>query len=199
MLIETIFMLAVAYLVGSISSAILISRLMGLPDPRHVGSKNPGATNVLRSGNKLAAILVLSGDVLKGTLPVYTSYFMGIQPLALGLIAMASCLGHIFPLYHHGKGGKGVATAFGTMLPIGFDLGGSLIAVWLVTAYSSGYASLASVITVSVAPVITYFLKPLYALPVAMLSVLIIVRHHANIKRLLAGTEHKFTRSKKSS
>lgn len=199
MLIETIFMLVVAYLVGSISSAILISRLMGLPDPRHVGSKNPGATNVLRSGNKLAAILVLSGDVLKGTLPVYTSYFMGIQPLALGLIAMASCLGHIFPLYHNGKGGKGVATAFGTMLPIGFDLGVSLIAIWLVTAYSSGYASLASVITVSVAPVITYFLKPLYALPVAMLSVLIIVRHQANIKRLLTGTENKFQRSKKSS
>ena len=197
MLIETILMLAVAYLVGSISSAILISRLMGLPDPRSVGSKNPGATNVLRSGNKLAAILVLIGDVLKGTLPVYTSYFMGIQPIALGLIAMAACLGHIIPIFHQGKGGKGVATAFGTMLPIGFDLGTSLIAIWLITLFSSGYASLASVLTVSVAPLLTYFLKPAYALPVAMLSVLIVVRHQANLKRLISGTEPKFNRHKR--
>ena len=120
----TILMLATAYLLGSISSAILICRVFALPDPRERGSGNPGATNVYRLGGRIPALLVLICDILKGTLPVYGSYFLGIEPIYLGLIGVAACLGHMFPLFFQFKGGKAVATAFGAMLPIGLGLAG---------------------------------------------------------------------------
>lgn len=187
----TLLMIAVAYLFGSLSSAVVISRLFGLPDPRTAGSKNPGATNVYRLGGRVPALLVLVMDILKGTIPVYGSYFLGIEPITLGLIAIFACLGHIFPLYFGFQGGKAVATAFGAMLPIGLDLAGLLILSWVIVVFLSGYSSLGALIAVSLAPLFTFLIKPLYTVPVAMLSLLIIVRHKDNITRLLAGNESK--------
>lgn len=191
MIALSLLMICVAYLVGSVSSAVLISRLFRLPDPRKNGSGNPGATNVLRIGGRFPAVLVLLSDILKGTIPVYSAYFMGIPPVALGLIAIAACLGHIYPLYFQFKGGKGVATAFGAMLPIGPSLAGLLIASWAVVVFIWGYSSLGALVSVMLAPVFTWFIKPQYTLPVAMLSILIIFRHRDNIKRLWAGEESK--------
>lgn len=184
-------MIAVAYLFGSLSSAVVISRLFGLPDPRTAGSKNPGATNVYRLGGRVPALLVLVMDILKGTIPVYGSYFLGIEPITLGLIAIFACLGHIFPLYFGFQGGKAVATAFGAMLPIGLDLAGLLILSWVIVVFLTGYSSLGALIAVSLAPLFTFLIKPLYTIPVAMLSLLIILRHKDNITRLLAGNESK--------
>ena len=187
----TLLMIAVAYLFGSLSSAVVISQLFGLPDPRTAGSKNPGATNVYRLGGRVPALLVLVMDILKGTIPVYGSYFLGIEPIMLGVIAIFACLGHIFPLYFGFKGGKDVATAFGAMLPIGLDLAGLLILSWVVVVFLTGYSSLGALIAVSLAPLFTFLIKPLYTVPVAMLSLLIILRHKDNIARLLAGNESK--------
>ena len=184
-------MIAVAYLFGSLSSAVVISQLFGLPDPRTAGSKNPGATNVYRLGGRIPALLVLVMDILKGTIPVYSSYFLGIEPIMLGVIAIFACLGHIFPLYFGFKGGKAVATAFGAMLPIGLDLAGLLILSWVAVVFFTGYSSLGALIAVSLAPLFTFLIKPLYTIPVAMLSLLIILRHKDNITRLLAGNESK--------
>ena len=187
----TLLMIAVAYLFGSLSSAVVISQLFGLPDPRTAGSKNPGATNVYRLGGRVPALLVLVMDILKGTIPVYGSYFLGIEPIMLGVIAIFACLGHIFPLYFGFKGGKAVATAFGAMLPIGLDLAGLLILSWVVVVFLTGYSSLGALIAVSLAPLFTFLIKPLYTVPAAMLSLLIILRHKDNIARLLAGNESK--------
>ena len=187
----TLLMIAVAYLFGSLSSAVVISQLFGLPDPRTAGSKNPGATNVYRLGGRIPALLVLVMDILKGTIPVYGSYFLGIEPIMLGVIAIFACLGHIFPLYFGFKGGKAVATAFGAMLPIGLDLAGLLILSWVAVVFFTGYSSLGALIAVSLAPLFTFLIKPLYTIPVAMLSLLIILRHKDNITRLLAGNEGK--------
>ena len=191
MLSLTLLMMGVAYLFGSLSSAVLICRLYGLPDPRTAGSQNPGATNVYRIGGRVPALLVLVMDILKGTIPVYASYFMAIEPVYLGLIAIAACLGHIFPLYFGFIGGKAVATAFGAMLPIGLDLAGLLVLSWIVTVFLVGYSSLGAIVAVSLAPIFTWLIKPLYTVPVAMLSLLIILRHKQNITRLLQGTESK--------
>ena len=187
----TLLMIAVAYLFGSLSSAVVISQLFGLPDPRTAGSKNPGATNVYRLGGRVPALLVLVMDILKGTIPVYGSYFLSIEPIMLGVIAIFACLGHIYPLYFGFKGGKAVATAFGAMLPIGLDLAGLLILSWVVVVFLTGYSSLGALIAVSLAPLFTFLIKPLYTVPVAMLSLLIILRHKDNIARLLAGNESK--------
>lgn len=187
----TLLMMVLAYLAGSISSAVLVSRLFALPDPRTHGSGNPGATNVYRLGGRIAAFLTLLLDVLKGTIPVWISYFLGIEAIFLGLVAIAACLGHIFPLYFGFKGGKAVSTALGAMLPIGLDLSGLLIITWIATVFISGYSSLAALITVTLAPLYTWFIKPQYTLAVAMLSLLIILRHRSNIVRLLKGKESR--------
>lgn len=186
-----LIMIISAYLLGSISSAVLICRLLRLPDPRYMGSNNPGATNVLRIGGKKAAIAVLLCDMLKGTIPVWGSYYLGIDPILLGLVAIAACLGHMYPIFFHFKGGKGVATALGAIAPIGLDLTALIILTWVSVAFLFRYSSLAALVTVLLAPFYTWLIKPQYTLPVAMLCCLIVFRHHQNIKRLLAGTEPK--------
>ncbi|MDQ2190444.1 glycerol-3-phosphate 1-O-acyltransferase PlsY [Vibrio anguillarum] len=186
-----LIMIISAYLLGSISSAVLICRLLRLPDPRNMGSNNPGATNVLRIGGKKAAIAVLLCDMLKGTIPVWGSYYLGIDPILLGLVAIAACLGHMYPIFFHFKGGKGVATALGAIAPIGLDLTALIILTWISVAFLFRYSSLAALVTVLLAPFYTWLIKPQYTLPVAMLCCLIVFRHHQNIKRLLAGTEPK--------
>ena len=192
----TILMIILAYLGGSLSSAVLVSRCTGLPDPRDHGSHNPGATNVLRLGGRLAALVVLLLDVLKGTAPVYLAWYLQIKPVYLGFIGVAACLGHMYPIFFHFRGGKGVATALGTMMPLGFTMGGAVIGTWLLVLLASGYSSLASIITVLLTPLFTYLLKPEYTLPVSLLSCLILIRHHENISRLLKGEEPRVWRRK---
>jgi glycerol-3-phosphate acyltransferase PlsY len=186
-----------AYLLGSISSAILICQLFRLPDPRKYGSLNPGATNVLRSGSKLAAGLVLFFDMLKGALPVWVAWYLNLTPFSLGLIAIAACLGHIYPIFFQFQGGKGVATAFGALLTIGLDLGASIVLSWGLSLLVTGYSSMAAIFTALFAPIYTLIFKAQYTLPVAMLSCLIIWRHYDNIIRLLRGEEDKIWHKKK--
>ncbi|EKE83719.1 glycerol-3-phosphate 1-O-acyltransferase PlsY [Idiomarina xiamenensis] len=190
----TLLMIIIAYLFGSISSAVLICRVMGLPDPRQSGSQNPGATNVYRIGGRWPAILTLVFDVLKGMLPVWSSYYLGIEPFFLGIIAVAACLGHIFPLYFHFRGGKAVATALGAMFPVAWEMALLLIATWVIVFRISRVSSLAALITVSLAPFYAYWIKPKYTVPVIMISLLILWRHQANILRLAKGQEGSFKR-----
>jgi len=180
-----------AYFIGALNGAILLCKIKGWPDPRLHGSQNPGATNILRLHHAQAASLVLIFDLLKGTLPVYIAYYVNIPPFAIGFIGIATCLGHIFPPYFGFKGGKGVATGLGTLLPLGMDMTGLLILTWLVTIALSGYASLAAIVTAIAAPIFIEFIKPEFTLPVLMLSVLIILRHMSNIRRLILGKEKK--------
>ncbi|RJX67393.1 glycerol-3-phosphate 1-O-acyltransferase PlsY [Vibrio sinensis] len=189
-------MIIFAYLLGSISSAVLICRLLKLPDPRGVGSNNPGATNVLRIGGRKAALAVLLCDMLKGTIPVWGGYFLNIEPILLGVVAIAACLGHMYPIFFHFKGGKGVATALGAIAPIGLDLTAMVIVTWLVVAILFRYSSLSAIVTVLLAPMYTWLVKPQYTLPVAMLCCLIVFKHHQNIRRLYEGKEPKIGEKK---
>ncbi|KFZ36006.1 glycerol-3-phosphate acyltransferase [Shewanella mangrovi] len=191
-----IAMIIVAYLLGSISSAILVCRLKELPDPRSQGSKNPGATNVLRIGGVWAAALVFFFDMLKGALPAYGAYLLGIHGFWLGIIAISACIGHMFPVFFQFKGGKGVATALGAMAPISY-MAVSLMGTWLVVVLVSRYSSMAAIITSLLAPFYTLWFDDRFILPVSMLSALIILRHKDNILRLLKGEEPKMFRKKK--
>ncbi|CAM3610627.1 acyl-phosphate--glycerol-3-phosphate O-acyltransferase [Rouxiella silvae] len=184
-------MIIFAYLCGSISSAILVCRLARLPDPRTQGSGNPGATNVLRIGGKAAAATVLIFDVLKGMLPVWVAYKFNVTPMYLGLTAIAACVGHIYPVFFRFKGGKGVATALGAIAPIGWDLTGLMTGTWLLTVLLSGYSSLGAIVSALIAPFYVWWFKPQFTFPVAMLSCLILLRHHDNIQRLWRGQETK--------
>ena len=130
-------------------------------------------------------------DLLKGTLPVYLAYFLGYSPIEIGLIGIATCLGHIYPPYFQFKGGKAVATGLGTLLPLGMDMTGLLIVTWLLTVAVSGYSSLAAIVTAIAAPIYVEQIKPEYTTPVIMLSVLIVLRHISNIRRLITGKEQK--------
>lgn len=184
-------MIILAYLCGSISSAILVCRIARLPDPREQGSGNPGATNVLRIGGRLAAATVLVFDILKGMLPVWLAYKLEVSPLYLGLTAIAACMGHIYPVFFHFRGGKGVATAFGAIAPIGWDLTGLMTGTWLLTVLLSGYSSLGAIVSALIAPFYVWWFKPQFTFPVAMLSCLILMRHHDNIQRLWRNQEGK--------
>lgn len=190
----TCVMLIVAYLCGSVSSAILLSRVAGLPDPRQYGSGNPGATNMLDTAGKGLALAVLLFDMAKGMLPVWGAYLLGVSPFWLGLIAIAACLGHIWPLFFAFRGGKGVATAFGAIAPVGWDLTGVMAGSWLLTVLLSGYSSLGAIISALVAPFYVWWFKPQFTFPVSMLSCLILLRHHSNIQRLWRGRERKIWR-----
>jgi len=191
-------MIFFAYLCGSISSAILVCKVAGLPDPRTQGSGNPGATNVLRIGGKAAAACVLVFDILKGMVPVWLAYLLHLAPLYLGLTAIAACLGHIYPLFFRFRGGKGVATALGAIAPIGWDLTGLMTGTWLLTVLLSGYSSLGAIVSALIAPFYVWWFKPQFTFPVSMLSCLILLRHHDNIQRLWRGQESKIWKRKKA-
>ncbi len=191
MLITSLFMVLVAYLLGSITSALPIAKLFNLPDPRTQGSNNAGATNIYRLGGKRPALLVLCADILKGTVPVYLGFYLGLTPLALGFVALGACLGHMYPVYFQFQGGKGVATALGCFLPLGFDFVGILITLWIIIYQIFRWSSLAALVTVGVAPSLAYWLQPDFTYPVAMLSGLIVFQHRSNILRLVQGNEPK--------
>lgn len=186
-----LIMLIVAYLLGSLSGARMVSKIMRLPNPSDYGSHNPGATNMLRVNGKFPAFCVLIFDMLKGLLPVYFSYRLGITPFYLGIVAIAACLGHIYPCFFHFRGGKGVATALGSLIMIGVDFTGLFIATWLISVLLSGYASIGAIISFLFAPLFVWFIRPDLTMPVAMLSCLIIIKHSSNIARLCKGQESK--------
>jgi acyl phosphate:glycerol-3-phosphate acyltransferase len=183
-----------AYLIGSVSFAVLVSKVMGLPDPHSYGSGNPGATNVLRTGSKLAAVLTLLGDAAKGYVAVLLARALigvDIDSWVLPAVAVAAFVGHLFPVFHRFKGGKGVATALGILLAINWVLGLTTLSTWLIVAVFLRYSSLAALISALFAPVYFIFLfgiQPMAAAIVAM-SALLIWRHQTNIKNLLNGTE----------
>ena len=184
------------YLLGSVSFAVVVSRLMRLPDPRSYGSKNPGATNVLRTGNRIAAVLTLAGDALKGFVAVLLALLY--LPEAAPYVGVAAFVGHVFPLFHRFQGGKGVATAAGVLF--GFDpwLGLATIATFAVIAAFFRYVSLASMVASLFAVFFAWFIKLSGAttLAIAVMAALLIWRHKDNIKRLVAGTESKLGEKK---
>jgi acyl phosphate:glycerol-3-phosphate acyltransferase len=186
---------AAAYLLGSISFAIVVSRLMSLPDPRTYGSKNPGATNVLRTGRRVAAVLTLAGDAGKGWLAVWLAFWLAGDPAAAGL---AVFLGHLYPLFHRFRGGKGVATAAGVLFGLDPWMGLAALAAWIVMAVLFRYASLASISAALCAPFFAWFANPHHVLPVALIAALLVWRHRGNIARLWAGTEAKLGARKAS-
>lgn len=183
-----------AYLIGSISFAVVISKVMRLPDPHTYGSGNPGATNVLRTGNKLAAVLTLLGDALKGYVALFLAKaLVGVEvdSFVLPMVAVAAFVGHLFPVFHGFKGGKGVATALGILLGIDVWLGLATLSTWLIVAFFMRYSSLAALMAALFAPLYFIFLfgiQPM-ALALALMSALLIWRHRSNIKKLLDGTE----------
>lgn len=184
-------LIVTAYLLGSISSAVIFCKLSGLPDPRENGSHNPGATNVLRIGGKLAALGVLLSDILKGMLPVSIAVYLEQQPSTIGFVALAACLGHIFPVFFKFRGGKGVATAFGTLIPLGYEIAGLTILLWIATFLISGYSSLSAVISSVAIPAFVWWFKPELTFPVSLVCCLLLYRHHENIQRLWRGQEDK--------
>lgn len=188
-----------AYLLGSVSFGILVSKAFGLPDPRTVGSGNPGATNVLRSGKKSAAILTLLGDALKGWLPVWAALQTDMLMWVVAAVGIAVFLGHLYPIYHKFKGGKGVATALGVLLAISPLVALGTLVTWLLVFAFSRYASLASIMAALLAPLHAYYyLRPYkdYLLMTLVLAVLLVWRHRSNIVKLLNGTESGFGKKK---
>ena len=181
----------IGYLLGSLPFAVIVSRACGLPDPRTVGSKNPGATNVLRSGNKLAAVLTLLGDAIKGWLAMQLAAMLGADAIAIAVAGFAAFIGHIFPLFLKFKGGKGVATAVGVLAGFNGWLALICVAAWLLTVLVTRYSSLAALVAAAVAPSAAWWLnQPVETLiVVSAMSTLLIVRHRSNIQKLLAGTE----------
>ena len=184
---------AFAYLLGSVSSAIVVAHLFGLKDPREVGSGNPGATNILRYGGKKAAILTLLGDVLKGVVPVLLAHVLGVASVFMALTMLAAFLGHVFPVFHDFKGGKGVATAFGVLLALNGWVGLALVVSWLVMAVTTRYSSLSAITVAVLAPVyVGWFTRDLALISATgVMALLLLWRHRSNIQNLLAGTETK--------
>jgi len=186
-----------AYLTGSLSFAVIVSRLMGLSDPRSYGSKNPGATNVLRSGNRKAAVLTLAFDVLKGYVPVLLALIFGARfglgETTVALVGLAAFLGHLWPVFFRFQGGKGVATAAGVLLALNPGLGAATLLSWAIVAAFSRYSSLASIVAAAFAPFYQLLIwGPEAALwAIVPMSALLIWRHAANIRKLLAGTESR--------
>ena len=197
-----------AYLIGSLSFAVIVSRVMGLNDPRTFGSKNPGATNVLRSGSKAAAVATLLLDAAKGWLPVVLVQWFG-KPYGLGdgtvaLVGLAAFLGHLYPVFFKFEGGKGVATALGVLLGISGWLGLATALTWLIIAFFFRYSSLASLAAAAFAPVyylfgdrIVWYAEKSITLAIFVMGLFLAWRHRENINRLIAGTESKLGAKKK--
>jgi glycerol-3-phosphate acyltransferase PlsY len=190
--------LALGYLIGSLPFAVIVSKLFGLADPRSFGSGNPGATNVLRTGNKAAAALTLLGDAAKGWLAMFVAAKLGAGETAVALTGLAAFLGHVFPVFLKFRGGKGVATALGVMIGIHWIMALAGVATWLLVAVATRYSSLAALVAAVEAPILTWFLtsRPELTATVAVMSLLLIWRHKANIRRLMAGTESRIGKKK---
>jgi len=191
--ISTLLYLLAGYLPGSVSTAIITCRLMGLPDPRSVGSNNPGATNVLRHGGKKAAIITLIGDMLKGLLPVAVVSTLDANPTAIALTGAGALLGHIYPVYYGFRGGKGVATFYGALLGFNWPSGLGALAIWGLAALFTKISSLSALTSILTAPVMTWYFTGSKELTttVALMAVLIYWRHRSNIMNIIHGKENR--------
>ncbi|APF03903.1 TPA: glycerol-3-phosphate 1-O-acyltransferase PlsY [Legionella pneumophila] len=188
-----IFLILVGYLMGSINSAIIVCRTFGLPDPREEGSKNPGATNVLRLGGKQYGILVMVCDALKGILPVIIAKYLSGEPVTIAFTALAAVVGHMYPVFFHFRGGKGVATTIGALLAFHFVIGVMVGATWLLVANFWRYSSLASIIAITLAPFYSLILVGNLNIfpPLFMITILVLYKHRDNFNRLIDGKEPK--------
>lgn len=198
-------MLLIAYLIGSVSFAVVFSKLFGLQDPRTYGSGNPGATNVLRSGNKAAAALTLIGDAAKGWFAVWLAFRLEFTPFVIACVAIAVFIGHLYPIFLKFKGGKGVATAFGVMLAVQPLLALATTATWIIIAVFFRFSSLAALTCAVFAPFFYFFGGMLiwqahFAIGIALsvIALFLLWRHKANIQRLIKGTEPRIGDRKKS-
>lgn len=192
-MLEDILIVLAGYLIGSISTAVVVGRLMGMADPRSEGSRNPGATNMLRLGGKKAGALTLIGDMLKGVVAVLLARFLDASVTVQAATAVAAFLGHLYPLYFGFKGGKGVATALGVMLGLHWPAGLATILTWLLVAGIFRISSLAALVAAALAPVYFWWLRPEPSFIIALLSMTLMLywRHRENIHNLIAGTEGK--------
>lgn len=193
MIITTALFVIGAYLLGSVCAAIIVCKLFGLADPRSEGSNNPGATNVMRIGGKVPALITLIGDFLKGLLPALLASQLGLPDLTVGLVMLAAFLGHLYPVFFKFEGGKGVATALGVLFGMSGWIGLFACAVWLMMALLFRMSSLASLTAAALSPVATWWLlaSPELIIVTAIMAVLQFWRHRSNIEKLLAGTESK--------
>jgi len=193
----TLVFIVIAYLVGSLSFAVIVSKAMGLPDPHTYGSGNPGATNVLRTGNRLAAALTLAGDAAKGFLAVFVAQRLawryGVGDAGIAGVALAVFVGHLFPVFFRFKGGKGVSTAAGCLFALDWRIGLATAVTWAIIAVFFRYSSLAALVAAAFAPFATALVLGfnVYAAAVLALSILLVWRHAENIRKLLAGTERR--------
>ena len=188
-----------AYLIGSFSTAIATCKIMGIEDPRKTGSNNPGATNVLRHGGKKAAIITLIGDMLKGLIPVLLVLQFQADSLTIALVALFALMGHIFPVYYGFKGGKGVATYYGAVLGINWQVGLIALGLWLMVAALLKISSLSALVSIFLTPlVLWYFTQSVeLATAVTLMSIIVFWRHQTNIRSLLKGSEEKISNSTK--
>lgn len=199
-MLNTIIFTLIAYFFGSLSSAIIVCKILRLPDPRTQGSGNPGATNVLRIAGKGPAIVTLLGDILKGVIPVLAAKWVGLSTLGLSIVTLAAFLGHIFPIYFRFQGGKGVATAFGCLVTLVWPAGLTLAGTWLIVAFITRYSSLAALVVTVLAPIDVWVFTQQwdYTIMTILISLILIYRHKSNIQKLLHGEETKIGQKNKN-
>lgn len=185
--------LLATYVIGSLCSAVIVSRLCHLPDPRTQGSRNPGTTNVLRLAGKKYAVIVLLADLLKGLIPVLALKWSYFSPEYIGYVGLAAVLGHIYPIFFRFKGGKGVATALGVLLGISGWVGLLVLATWLLVAWLSRYSSLAGMMALGLSPIYVWFitLNLHWVIPIFLMVLLVLFKHQDNMQRLWRGQESK--------
>lgn len=182
----------IAYLLGSLSFAIIVAKLMKLPDPRTIGSGNAGATNMSRIGNRQATLYVLLGDAAKGVIAVLIARFLNMQSVTLAFIGLIAVLGHLFPIYFKFRGGKGVATTIGVLFGLSFWIGCLVVITWLIVVFLFHYSSLGALVSAITAPIYTMIEgKTDYIFPILLISMLLILNHYGNFHRLRKGTEEK--------
>jgi len=199
---QTLFLIAIAsaYVIGSMPFAVIVSKAFGLADPRTFGSGNPGATNVLRTGNKWAAFLTLFGDAAKGAIAIGVALLIGLPSDLLGWIGFVAFLGHVYPITLGFKGGKGVSTSAGVLLALYWPLGLATLATWLFMAFTLRYSSLSAITAALLAPAYAIFmgLPTPVIVPVTLMAAILLIKHAGNLRRLLAGQESKIGSKKKS-
>ena len=182
----------IAYLLGSLSFAVIVAKLMKLPDPRTTGSGNPGATNMLRVGSRRATLYVLLGDAVKGIIAILIARFFNIQAVTLAFVGLTAVLGHLFPVYFKFRGGKGVATMMGVLFGLSFWIGLLVVVTWLIVVFLFHYSSLGALVSAILAPIYIVIGGQIdYIFPVSLISVLLILNHYGNFQRLRRGTEDK--------
>lgn len=192
-IILTAILILLAYLLGSVCTAIFVCKLFKLPDPRTVGSNNPGATNVMRIGGKVPALLTFLGDGLKGAIPTFVALYLGLGLFEVQLVMLGAILGHIFPVFFHFKGGKAVATTIGSLIAFNYLIAAAFVGVWLITFLLTRVSALGALLGAVALPVASYLVynDVITTIPLLCITLIILSSHHSNIRRLIGGKERK--------